>query len=1566
MKRTAAMDPNLVPNFSSPAQEPMILPLYVHPYSYLQAAGVSQPPLSKRGVAQENNIRKSMSPNEDSGKTGSRWTSHKKETCRCAVCKQVRGELSSTWFNHDKSKCACSVCKQARGEKRSVERKSNKGLKVKTSSISKRMWRLAGMALPPKRNADLTETGISQVSDKLSVTQLANAPSAESSAESSSLNRMFSINQSNMFGAVASTSGGTSSSGSNFGYPNKNVSRITEDSTLGRFSNLRSLFDDIQTAVMESSVNISKLTPSVQSSQPVQPGTSRFSWKTWAPYAESQSDISFQPILQASDISVLQRPGERMDVSKVDNDFASGVECSSTTSVVSHSQFADRTSLTSVSISDGNSDIPCQVAPKITDPSWTSRLSDPEVSLGGSPSFLDDFLPESSSVTTFFSRDQLDMEISSLKWSAGPSISESENPSPRVSNLQISKDSGIYESLISTYLPNALHVIVQEPGLVTSRKKRKKVLCTSDRNTRGCDRCADRTPGLNQSCESHLECIQCTSYRTRKDMLSSRMQITRSLSGRLHDGWPCSHISGLSLNIQVSGSKLESFKRPTRSCRSNNQITPASVFTISFASRSQFMDVILFSSTNGWVKKMVSTTPSVFNKEKNLDEYMKDGLHLQSATQHNNEGIFDSYTIFGKNSEQVLHKLFIGSRVAIFDIYTLLKLLEQAGNILPQNMKLKTLRVGRGRTASGPFNYQQCPHHSQRSLVEVPSQRAADVRTHRSQSALLLGVEPCSFSSPTHYRRNLLPFTSVPNEEFSSDCVLFVLRNWSKFRSVRTSYSGLEASSCLQSRHLHDVQTQIQRRDYMREPVTEERTSVLAMSTLLGLPCVQLGPRSLIDHICSARPNTSCSCLSTCAREGCGFSCTDAAEEKSGSLVEMGVTPEKKSTKRGDKVNAEDITSLPEDDLTVLQRGAGKRKDADQCSDAAVIPLAKRMRTSWRIPPVSTMSSGQSLPFVTAKTLGNFSASAFVCSQNAASQPSKSKSNGEPDTRSQGVFYDEKVSSLEADKPDDDLRRQLEHLSPSKSDRHGAVSASQNLNALMQRKKPPTAHSVRQTARSTVEATIVPARHPALFTGLSFQELLSSVSQNLTLTCRTTGTRGEGISNQTSFSVECKSASSTNLEAQGLQRLIDTSSHSYTYRGVSSCKQLQDLNTIGEDSRFDAKEVTVKDMKLGGDTSNFQNESATNIASTKSKRLEDTNVLERVGVRFAYSADKSTSNIRKDSKQHRCSEEVSSFQGIQEPILVEESIPSYILGRQDHAVRAEESSTLSLLSNLMYRRDKIAALLRESTQAGDLMIPDEQDVVEVEALQSNVLVEQEKTEFQHKLSMLLEKPFDPLELDDLEKCICVRKPQMRLRESRQEVRHVPLSKEGLSYLEHYPEFRRKLESAHASEEKLKLLRGFFFWIQHTCMSGAFMPWEDKEEDDDIQILEEKVVSNRHMTIGKSTRVKGIGRQNKSGVAAERTKDVRPVNVMHMSLRARKKTVYEKTSKPQRAKKNAHQLATTKVKTEGHEDNAFETLRKGNSDVRIVTARRASLTQVERVRKGGKSTRRQHKARKVRP
>lgn len=59
-------------------------------------------------------------------------------------------------------------------------------------------------------------------------------------------------------------------------------------------------------------------------------------------------------------------------------------------------------------------------------------------------------------------------------------------------------------------------------------------------------------------------------------------------------------------------------------------------------------------------------------------------------------------------------------------------------------------------------------------------------------------------------------------------------------------------------------------------------------------------------------------------------------------------------------------------------------------------------------------------------------------------------------------------------------------------------------------------------------------------------------------------------------------------------------------------------------------------------------------------------------------------------------------------------------------------------------------------------------------------------EFKKKLEAFLDRPFQVEELNDLEEHACLRKPLLRLRETRQRVLHVATNKEGLSYLDYHP------------------------------------------------------------------------------------------------------------------------------------------------------------------------------------
>ncbi|KAG0587227.1 hypothetical protein KC19_2G150000 [Ceratodon purpureus] len=98
------------------------------------------------------------------------------------------------------------------------------------------------------------------------------------------------------------------------------------------------------------------------------------------------------------------------------------------------------------------------------------------------------------------------------------------------------------------------------------------------------------------------------------------------------------------------------------------------------------------------------------------------------------------------------------------------------------------------------------------------------------------------------------------------------------------------------------------------------------------------------------------------------------------------------------------------------------------------------------------------------------------------------------------------------------------------------------------------------------------------------------------------------------------------------------------------------------------------------------------------------------------------------------------------------------------------------------------------------------------------------TEYRTKLKFALAQPFDAKELEILEESAKCRKPVQKLRQMRGRIVDVITEDEGFSYLDHHEDFALKLEEAESPPLKLALLRGFFFWLQHSCMEGAFRPW----------------------------------------------------------------------------------------------------------------------------------------------
>ncbi|KAK3138726.1 hypothetical protein QOZ80_5AG0372660 [Eleusine coracana subsp. coracana] len=95
--------------------------------------------------------------------------------------------------------------------------------------------------------------------------------------------------------------------------------------------------------------------------------------------------------------------------------------------------------------------------------------------------------------------------------------------------------------------------------------------------------------------------------------------------------------------------------------------------------------------------------------------------------------------------------------------------------------------------------------------------------------------------------------------------------------------------------------------------------------------------------------------------------------------------------------------------------------------------------------------------------------------------------------------------------------------------------------------------------------------------------------------------------------------------------------------------------------------------------------------------------------------------------------------------------------------------------------------------------------------------------FDEKLNSIINQPYDQNEYEELWKKATDRKPVSRQRHLRSASKRYVTKEIGLSYLDHYPDLAVQIGSAD-SDERLSLLRKFFFWLENLCHEGAYMPW----------------------------------------------------------------------------------------------------------------------------------------------
>ncbi|VAH07610.1 unnamed protein product [Triticum turgidum subsp. durum] len=99
--------------------------------------------------------------------------------------------------------------------------------------------------------------------------------------------------------------------------------------------------------------------------------------------------------------------------------------------------------------------------------------------------------------------------------------------------------------------------------------------------------------------------------------------------------------------------------------------------------------------------------------------------------------------------------------------------------------------------------------------------------------------------------------------------------------------------------------------------------------------------------------------------------------------------------------------------------------------------------------------------------------------------------------------------------------------------------------------------------------------------------------------------------------------------------------------------------------------------------------------------------------------------------------------------------------------------------------------------------------------------------FDEKLDSVLSQPYDQNEYEELMRKATDQKPVSRQRQLRSGSKRYPTGFVGLSYLDHYPDLAKQIDTADTNERRLNLLRKFFFWLENLCHDGAHMPWIPK-------------------------------------------------------------------------------------------------------------------------------------------
>ncbi|MCO5551542.1 hypothetical protein L7F22_005046 [Adiantum nelumboides] len=107
-----------------------------------------------------------------------------------------------------------------------------------------------------------------------------------------------------------------------------------------------------------------------------------------------------------------------------------------------------------------------------------------------------------------------------------------------------------------------------------------------------------------------------------------------------------------------------------------------------------------------------------------------------------------------------------------------------------------------------------------------------------------------------------------------------------------------------------------------------------------------------------------------------------------------------------------------------------------------------------------------------------------------------------------------------------------------------------------------------------------------------------------------------------------------------------------------------------------------------------------------------------------------------------------------------------------------------------------------------------------------------RSEFKEKLQAKLAEPFDDQELKTLWAAITCRRPVNKTSETNPGMPLLTAKQLGHSYIHHHQDLAKKYTAVGEPEVKLKLLRSFFFWLEHGSMEGSFKPWIESAADEE--------------------------------------------------------------------------------------------------------------------------------------